>query len=175
MEPNPDMQEAADHFMDWLRDAHAMEEQAETMLKGMAGRLEHYPDVRQRIEQHIEETREQARLVRSCIERRGGDTSVVKDMTGKFMATMQAFSGALASDEVVKGGMFSYAFEHMEIAAYRTLIEGARVLGDAETQRVCERILAEELAMAAWLENNMGAVVRRYLVRSETPGMDAKR
>lgn len=60
-----------ERLMEWLRDAHAMEEQAETMLSSMAGRIEHYPDIKRRIEQHIEETREQARLIRSCIERRG--------------------------------------------------------------------------------------------------------
>lgn len=32
-----------EHLMDWLRDAHAMEKQAETMLSAMAGRLQHYP------------------------------------------------------------------------------------------------------------------------------------
>lgn len=74
------------------------------------------------------------------------------------MATMQGFSGAMASDEVVKGAMFSYAFEHMEIAAYRNIVAAARIVGDAHTAQVCEAILAEEIAMAAWLEENMGGV-----------------
>jgi len=38
---------------DWLGDAHAMEQQALTMLKGKESRLENYPDLRQRISQHI--------------------------------------------------------------------------------------------------------------------------
>lgn len=42
--------------MDWLRDAYAMEKQPETMLKAQASRLENYPDVRARIEQHLRET-----------------------------------------------------------------------------------------------------------------------
>jgi ferritin-like metal-binding protein YciE len=60
------------------------------------------------------------------------------------MAVMQGFSGAMASDEVIKGAMFGYAFEHLEIAAYRNLITAARHLEDAGTADVCERILAEE-------------------------------
>lgn len=48
---------ANDHLNDWLRDAHAMEKQAETMLTAQAERLEHYPELRARIVQHIEETR----------------------------------------------------------------------------------------------------------------------
>jgi ferritin-like metal-binding protein YciE len=41
-----------DHLLNWLRDAHAMEKQAETMLSAMAGRLEHYPELKARIEAH---------------------------------------------------------------------------------------------------------------------------
>ncbi len=57
---------ASKHLMDWLRDAHAMEEQAETMLNSMLSRVEHYPELHQRIQQHIEETRTQQSLVRQC-------------------------------------------------------------------------------------------------------------
>lgn len=166
---------ARKHVLDWLRDAHAMEEQAETMLKAMETRLEHYPELRARITQHIQETRHQAERLRHCIQDLGADTSLLKDMTGKFMATMQGFSGAMASDEVVKGAMFSYAFEHMEIAAYRNLIAAARVVGDTRTASVCEGILAEEIAMAKWLEDHMEAVVSQFLVRSESNPGTAKR
>ena len=166
---------ARDHYLDWLRDAHAMEEQAETMLKAMEGRLDHYPELRTRITQHIHETQNQAARVRACIESAGGDVSLLKDMTGKFMATMQGFSGAMASDEVVKGAMFSYAFEHMEIAAYRNLIAAARIVGDPTTAQICEEILAEEMAMAKWLEEHMGAVVSQFLMRADSDPGAAKR
>ena len=54
------MASAEERLMEWLRDAHAAEEQAETMLGGMAGRLKNYPQLKARIEQHIDETRRQA-------------------------------------------------------------------------------------------------------------------
>ncbi len=172
---NPANTVAREHFLDWLRDAHAMEEQAETMLTTMESRIENYPELRARITQHIQETRHQAERLRHCIQQMGGDTSALKDVAGKFMATMQGFSGAMATDEVVKGGMFSYAFEHMEIAAYRNLITAANLLGEAGIAQVCEQILAEEIAMAAWLEDNMGAVATQFLQRSETSPSQAKR
>jgi ferritin-like metal-binding protein YciE len=162
------------HYMDWLRDAHAMEQQAESMLTTMAGRIESYLDLKVRVEQHLEETREQARQIAACIERLGGDTSAMKDMAGKAMGAMQGASGMFASDEIVKGGMLSYAFEHLEIAAYRNLIEAARMAGDSETQAVCERILPQEQAMADWLEHNMAGVARRFLSLAQTPGAKAK-
>jgi len=172
MQINPEIVES--HYMDWLRDAHAMEMQAETMLTAMAGRIENYPDLKQRIEAHITETQDQARLIAECIQRRGGDTSTLKDLTGKAMAGMQGLGGMFASDEIIKGGMVSYAFEHFEIAAYTNLLEAARMVGDRETMAVCERILPQEQAMADYLQHNMGAVARRYLELASTPGAKAK-
>jgi ferritin-like metal-binding protein YciE len=165
---------AEDNLMDWLRDAHAMEEQAEKMLAATAARLENYPTLKQRIEQHLQETRRQAALVRSCIDRRGGDTSAVKDITGRIVAMAQGMSGMFVSDEVVKASMSSYAFEHMEIASYRTLAAAAAVCNDTETQRVCEEILQEEIAMADWLAEQLPAITREFLLRDETPNATAK-
>ena len=48
-----------EHYHDWLRDAHAMEKQAESMLESMVSRIDNYPDVRARIEQHVSETKHQ--------------------------------------------------------------------------------------------------------------------
>ena len=166
---------AQENLLDWLRDAHAMEEQAEKMLTKTAERLENYPELRARIEQHIEETRQQAVQVRSCIERLGGDTSMVKDATGKIMAMAQGMSGMFVSDEVVKASLACYAFEHMEIASYRILIAAAEVCGDAATKQVCERILVQEEAMAQWLADRMPETVREFLVRDESPNISAKR
>lgn len=168
------MTSARESLLDWLRDAHAMEEQAVTMLTSMAGRIENYPDVKAKIEQHITETRRQADMLESCIERLGGDTSTVKDLMGKFMAMGQGLSGVFVADEIVKGSMASYTFEHMEIAAYQVLIAAADACGDRETSAVCQRILVEEQAMADWLIQNVGDVTRKYLARAENPDLLAK-
>jgi ferritin-like metal-binding protein YciE len=42
-----------ENLLDWLRDAHAMEQQAEKMLKAQSERLEHYPQLKARIDFHI--------------------------------------------------------------------------------------------------------------------------
>jgi ferritin-like metal-binding protein YciE len=65
------MATAEERIMEWLRDAHAMEEQSEQMLESTARRLEHYPELRARLTSHLEETRRQAERLRRCIERRG--------------------------------------------------------------------------------------------------------
>src|SRR5437764_1339335 len=112
------MATAEERLMQWLRDAHAMEEQAETMLTALSGRIQNYPEVRSQVERHLDETRQQARELRACIERRGGDTSTLKDVAAKFVAMVQGLSGVFVGDEIVKGSMASYTFEHMEIASY---------------------------------------------------------
>src|SRR4051794_19386567 len=72
-------------FLQWLRDAHAMEEQAEQMLRGMASRIKNYPELKAQLERHLDETRRQADMVRRCLERRGTGTSRVKDTAAKLV------------------------------------------------------------------------------------------
>lgn len=168
------MASAEQRLTEWLRDAHAAEQQAETMLSGMARRVEHYPDLKARIEQHIGETQRQAERLRGCLERRGDGTSAMKDTGGKMLGLGQAMSGMFAGDEVMKSCIASYAFEAMEIASYRILIQTAREVGDEETARACEQSLHEEEEMAEWLEKNAGTLTHQYLAREQTPGATAK-
>jgi ferritin-like metal-binding protein YciE len=164
-----------DNLLDWLRDAHAMEQQAESMLKAQADRLEHYPELKQRIEQHIQETLGQQTLLKGCIDRLGGSTSALKDMAAKLMAFGQAVGGMAVSDEVVKGAMAGYVFENIEIATYTVLIQAAKDVGDVETQRACEEILPQEIAMADWLRDHLPKITSAFLDRSQDPDAVAKR
>jgi ferritin-like metal-binding protein YciE len=159
---------ARQELADWLRDAHAMEVQAETMLKGQAARLENYPQLKSRIEQHITETQRQARDVKQCLKSMGADTSALKDIGGKAMAMMQTIGGVAMGDEVIKGTLVGYSFEHMEIASYTVLIAAAEAAGEPEVASVCERILGEEQAMAAWLGAHTPELVRTYLSRKSS-------
>jgi len=160
--------------MEWLRDAHAAEEQAQTMLSGMANRIENYPELKARIQQHAEESRRHAELVRGCIERRGGSTSMIKDAGSKFLALGQAMSGMFVGDEVMKGSIAGYAFEAMEIASYNILITTAREARDEQTAKVCEQILQDEQAMAQWLEQQLPTLTSQYLARERSPDLVAK-
>ncbi|CEJ14510.1 hypothetical protein BN1110_04842 [bacterium YEK0313] len=152
-----------DHLVDWLRDAHAMEQQAETMLNTMASRVDDYPDLKARILSHVEETRAQADRLRSCIEKRGEGPSIIKDTGGKLMGMAQGLTGLIMEDEVVKGVLASYTFEHMEIMSYRLLIKTAELADDSVTAGLCEQSLNEEIAMQRWLEENAPKILLRYV------------
>ena len=164
-----------EHLVDWLREAHAMEQQAEKMLKAQAERLEHYPQLRTRIEQHLEETYGQQQLLASCLDRLGSSPSTIKDLSAKLVAFGQGMAGMTVSDEVVKGAMAGYVFEHMEIASYTILIAAAKAAGDLQTQRACEQILPQEVAMAEWLRQHLPEITEAFLTRSAAPDIQAKR
>ncbi|MCJ1886973.1 DUF892 family protein [Pseudomonas sp. LA21] len=164
-----------DNLRDWLRDAHAMEEQAEQMLKAQSGRLEHYPQLKSRIEQHLDETRSQQRLIEQCLKRMDSSPSTMKDMGARLLAFGQAVGGMTVSDEVVKGSMSGYVFEHMEIAAYTVLISAAQDVGDTQTEAVLREILAQEVAMADWLGEHLPEVTRAFLERDHADADEAKR
>ena len=159
------MTKAEENLMAWLRDAHAMEEQAETMLKALAGRTGDYPEIKTLIEKHLSETQRQAESLQECIKRRGGDTSTLKDVAAKMVAFGQGMSGMFVEDEIIKGAMASYTFEHMEAAAYQVLIAAAEAVGDGQTKAVCESILEEEFSMATDLESHLPGLTRKYLSR----------
>lgn len=168
------MEDIREHYLAWLRDAHAMEEQALTMMKGMLSRLENYPVLCARMEQHITETERQAAALSKLLEGRDSGTSVMKDALGKATAFGQAMSGMFADDEVVKGAMASYTFEHMEIAAYKVLISTATTLEDTTALAVFEQNLAEEQEMADWLLDHLDQTTRIFLARDEA-GLQARR
>jgi ferritin-like metal-binding protein YciE len=161
------MEKTRENYLAWVRDAHAMEEQAMTMMTGMIGRLENYPVVRERLQQHVAETEQQANALKSILESHDSGNSMLKDTMGMAMAKGQSLSGLFVSDEIIKGLMASYTFEHMEIAAYRVLIKTAQKLGESEAERVFVKSLAQEQAMSDFLADQLEPTTGTFIDRAE--------
>jgi ferritin-like metal-binding protein YciE len=157
----------------WLRDAHAMENQAIEILEKQANRLEHYPELRAKVRSHLEETHRHGERVERCLHQLGTDTSALKTALGKAVGTAQQLSGLFASDEVLKSGIADYAFEHYEIASYKMLIAAAAEAGEDQVGTILEQNLRDEEEMAAWLAQHLPEVTRQYLHR-EAAGQTAK-
>ena len=157
----------------WLRDAHAMENQAIEILEKQASRLEHYPELRAKVSSHLDESHRHAERVERCLHQLGTDTSGLKTALGKMVGTAQQLSGLFASDEVLKSGIADYAFEHYEIASYKMLIAAADEAGEPQVGRILEENLREEEEMAAWLAWHLPEVTRQYL-HLEAAGQTAK-
>ncbi|MBZ5485931.1 ferritin-like domain-containing protein [Halomonas aquamarina] len=163
------------YLENWLRDAHAMEQQAEKMLKSQAERLVDYPELQGRIEQHLEETRHQSERLEQAMSGLDIDTSALKDLGGKLTAFGQALGGMMAGDEVMKGSIACYAFEHFEIANYKALIQAAENAGQTGVAHVCRDILKEEEAMADWLSQHIESTTTQFLMRADDDNLRAKR
>lgn len=161
--------DARKNLRDWLKDAHGMEMEALEILEKQADRFDGYPEMQQRIRQHVKETRSQAERIAECINRYDGDSSTLKDISGKLMGNMAALTNAMASDEVVKNSIADYAFESLEIASYRSLVAAAEAAGDEQTAQVCREILKEEEAMASFIGDRIPQITSAYL-RRETAG-----
>ncbi|MGG5838668.1 MULTISPECIES: ferritin-like domain-containing protein [Enterobacteriaceae] len=164
-----------EHYHDWLRDAHAMEKQAESMLESMSSRIDHYPDLRSRIEQHLSETKRQISVLEEILDRNDISRSVIKDSMSKMAALGQSIGGMFPSDEIVKGAISGYVFEQFEIGCYTSLLAAARKAGDTASVPALEAILAEEREMADWLLRHIPQTTEEFLLRSETSGVEAKK
>jgi ferritin-like metal-binding protein YciE len=167
--------ETDERLLQWLRDAHAMEKQAETMLHGMEERIEHYPSLRKRLAQHLKETQHQAQRLDDALGRLGTSSSALKDTAASMTTMVQNLMTSMAGDEVMKGVLAGYTFEHYEIGSYRILIAAAETLGDKNTARICRENLREEEDMAQWLSRNIDQITAEYLEREERGSERAKR
>ncbi len=151
----------------WLRDAHAMENQAITLLEAQINRLESYPEALPRLRQHLEETRQQKTAVERCLSKLGEDTSALKDTAMSIGATLQGFVHAMSTDEVLKHALANNAFEHFEAATYCSLAAAAQDAGEPEIARTCEEIMQQELAMADWVWHQLPPMTHKYLQREQ--------
>jgi ferritin-like metal-binding protein YciE len=158
-----------DIYVTGLRNAHALEAQADQLLSRQVERIENYPAMRQRLQQHIEETRRQSQRLEQILQAHGTSESTLKDLATGFMGNMAALAHVPMQDEILKNSFANYAFEHFEIASYKALIEMARMAGDAQAEPLLRESLKEEEAMAEWAGQALPEVVRTYVQR-ETEG-----
>lgn len=151
-----------------LKNAHGLEQQAIEMLQRNAERLEHYPALKQRVSQHLEESRKQQELVAKALDDLGESPSSLKDTAMGFAENAQMMMHATGSDEVLKNSYTGYAFEHFEIASYRALELMARTAGEPQVEELARQILREEEEMAKWLEDHLPEVVEKHLMLMNT-------
>jgi ferritin-like metal-binding protein YciE len=158
-----------DIYVTGLQNAHALEKQAVQLLERQVERLENYPEMEQRMRQHIQESQTQAQRLEQILERHGTSNSTLKDFATSVMGNLAAMAHAPMQDEVIKNTFANYAFEHFEIAAYRSLITMAAAAGDQQAVSLLQQSLNEEERMAEWLDKNIDATTQRYM-QLETSG-----
>jgi ferritin-like metal-binding protein YciE len=152
-----------DTVIAWLNDAHALELNLVQVLEHRVSDTKDHPHIQTRVQQHLEQTRRHAELVKGCIERLGGSTSTVKSAMGQIGGFFQGVSTGMAKDEMVKNALADYASEQFEIASYTSLIAAAQAIGDQQTATVCQQILRDEDEMARWLQQQIPIITQEFL------------
>jgi ferritin-like metal-binding protein YciE len=131
----------------YLTDVHSIEVQA-------LAQLETAPDIAgdERLatvfREHLEETREQERLVRDELEKRGADTSTLKDVAGRVGGWAMIAFARINPDTPGKLTAHAFSYEHMELAAYELLARAASRAGEQSVVELARRIGPQERAMA---------------------------
>jgi ferritin-like metal-binding protein YciE len=157
---------ARDIYIVGLRNQHAVENQAVKLLERQVSRLENYPEMRERLRRHIEESKEQARRLEEILSGLGTSESTLKDTMMSLAGNLMAIGHSTAADEVVKNTFANFAFEHFEIAAYKSLLTLADATSNFAGQSLLQTSLQEEQAMADWIEQQIGPTTLRYVERS---------
>lgn len=160
-------QEIRDLYVTGLRNAHAMENQALSIMKPQVSRIENYPQVLDLLNQHIAETEGQLRRVEQALAELGEDNSTLKDWALSAAGGMATIGHSMAGDEILKNAFANYAFEHYEIAAYKSLITLAEANGHASGLAALQANLEEEKAMASALDAGLRPLTLQFARRTE--------
>lgn len=134
-------------LVSYLTDAHAIEAQAIQLL-GAGPAIAGFEALAEVLRRHLEETREQQRLVGERLSAHGESRSLLQNAAMRFQALNIGGFFAAQPDTPPKLAGFAYAFEHLEIAGYELMSRVAARAGDDETVAVAQRIAAEERAAA---------------------------
>lgn len=159
---------AHDVFLDGLRNAHAMEKQALSIMQPQLNRLEHYPQVSAMLDRHIRETEGQIQRLDQILDTMGESSSGLKDTMLSLSGSMAAMTHTMASDEILKNSLANFAFENFEIAAYTALITAAEQANAAQAIPLLRQNLDEEVAMATQIQDGLPDVVRQYIALSNS-------
>lgn len=149
-------------FVTGLKNAHAMENQALSIMKPQVSRIENYPQVADRLQQHIRETEGQITRIETLLDELAESHSALKDMALSFTGAMAALGHTVAGDEILKNSFANFAFENFEIAAYKSLITVAELGGFPNGVPTLRSNLEEEIAMADWLDANLRSVTMTF-------------
>lgn len=154
-----------DVFVTGLKNAHGVEHQALALIDRQLDHLGNYPEVADMLRRHRAETEQQIVRLEEILDAFGTQRSLLKDMGLSLSGNMAALAHVFAPDEILKNSFANFAFENFEAASYKSLIAIAEVGSFGNATSLLTRSLEEELAMAAWVDENNASLTRRYLER----------
>jgi ferritin-like metal-binding protein YciE len=150
-------------FVTGLQNAHALEQQALSLIDRQLDRLVRYPELADRLRSHRIETEQQIRRLNDILGSLGERSSGLKDMALSFMGNLAAMGNVMASDEVLKNQFVNAAFENFEVASYTSLVALAEAGGFPTAATLLQETLKEEIAMAAWVQDSLADLTLKFV------------
>lgn len=163
MQMNATAEHAREIFVTGLRNAHALETEAEQIIKRQLDRMTDYPQIAEVLRAHLQETERQKERLDDILRALSETPSALKEAAMSVMGNMAALAHAPADDEVLKNTFADLAFENYEIASYKSLIAMAQECGATNAAGLLQQSLQEEQRMAQWLSDNVEEITRDYL------------
>lgn len=146
-----------------LRNAHAVENQAMEIIERQINLHDDYPELRERLRKHLDETRQQKMRLEGLLSRMNEMPSALKDMAMSFMGNVAAMMNAPADDAILKNLFSDTAFEAFEIASYRSLIAMAEQINETEAVGILRQSLQEEEEMERWLIEHNESITLNFM------------
>jgi ferritin-like metal-binding protein YciE len=150
-----------------LKNAHALEQQAMQLMERQVERYERYPEMTQRLQQHIRETEGQIARLEELMHGLGTERSALKDWATSIMGNLAAIGHSIMPDEILKNTFANHAFENFEVASYTSLIAMAEATGNAGHLPALRETLNQEQRMATWILENTPMISLKYIQLSE--------
>ena len=147
-----------DELLKALDEAYAMEKQVEVLLQSMI-RTTGDPSLTSDMETHLEETKQHAERVKTCMEAHGKSPSKVKAATTMTAGAFKAPLDLARNEKGMRNARDGFATEHLEIAAYRLIEELAKKANDQQSMAIARQNAEDEERMAARIAANWSKFV----------------
>ena len=99
-----------DTYITGLVNAHALENQAVSIMSRQVERIESYPEMADQLRRHIDESKVQAQRIEEILNSLGTSHSTLKDLVTSFTGNMAALAHAPMQEEVIKKTFANFAF-----------------------------------------------------------------
>src|SRR5919112_6860241 len=173
----------------YLNEAYGKEKQLETALQAHIT-LTTRPPYKKRLQQHLKETKQHAKLLERRIKKLGGTaelgsgipgpdsvTEAVANVAGRAVAAAQgplhALRGTGEAEKMLKNAKDEYHEEAEEIANYTAIEALANEVGDKDTAKIAKGIRREEERMAKFLEKLIPQLTKA-VAKEEIPAAERK-
>jgi ferritin-like metal-binding protein YciE len=171
-----DLNERDTKLVQYLSEAYGKEKELETSLEAHIAMTTKVP-YRQRLKQHLRETKAHAKGLERRIKKLGGGGQLTQTAVGKAMAVakgpLHMVRGSGEQEKMLKNAKTEYFNEHEEIATYLAIETLAEKVGDGETAKLARGIRREEERMAKFLQGQIKSLTGA-VVSEEVPSAQRK-